>query len=338
MSLLARRPQAGYLERMIRYRDGQKLPRLAVDLKHGSIVTIGHFDGLHVGHRDILAVALQLAKDQQMPLLAIIFDPHPSVVLGAAKNLQLGGHLLLTEPEERAELMRTLGVDEVICCDFTRELSMLTAETFCQEILSGWLHMRCLCVGEGFRLGYQRQGDEREMQRLGEKYGFTNLYVPTKAALGERVSSSRIRHLLTTGRVTEANELLGMPYNIKGIVVPGDARGRELGFHTANLQTSAHRLLPLKGVYATYFDVNSKRYQSVTNIGERPTFHTEGVIHVESHLLDFSGDLYGTTATLSFVERLRDERRFADAAALKQQIADDVLQAKAIFGGKLESP
>ncbi len=310
---------------MIRYKLGETLPQVE-GLAHGSVVTVGNFDGLHLGHRMILEKTVAMAQSQGKAAVAVVFDPHPAVVLRPATVLPL-----LSTVAERYQTMTCWGVASVVCLEFTRELSLLTAREFCQKILKQWLKMELLCVGQGFRLGHKRQGDETELRGIGSEIGFQTHFLPPYVVAGAVVSSSRIRDVLLQGAVEEAATLLGHPYVIRGQVVQGEQRGRSLGFPTANLQIEANRLLPARGVYATTVTCQGQSFNAVTNVGHRPTFDKPEQLHVESYLLDFQGDLYGEQCALAFAARLRDEQTFQDPQALQQAISTDIASARAFF-------
>jgi riboflavin kinase / FMN adenylyltransferase len=301
-------------------------------------LTIGNFDGLHLGHQALLR-QLQAAAgaEQTRPVPPqtglVIFDPHPLAVLRPDQPL-----LLLTTPQERLTLAAGLGIDLGVIQTFTPELARLDARAFV-TLLVERLGMVGLVVGPDFALGHKRSGTLDQLQLLGEELGYRLHVVEPVAQGATAVRSSVIRSALQTGDVQTAAALLGRPYPVTGIVVEGDRRGRQLGIPTANLSTPPAKLLPANGVYVTRSQVTQgaevKAYASVTNLGTRPT--VDGVAQrLETHLLDFpapgqSDDLYGQTLRVEFLARLRGEERFPDLAALVAQIHADIAQARTYF-------
>lgn len=284
--------------------------------------TIGVFDGVHLGHQELLRAAADGAD-----AVLITFDPHPRCVIDTA-----GCPPLLTAPEERALLATRSGVMTTVVVPFTRELSTWTASRFCDRLLES-LPLRRLYVGPGFALGRGREGDEEFLRRYGAGHGFEVESIAPLLIEGERVSSGAIRNALQQGRVEHAAALLGRPYRLAGRVAPGDGRGRSLGFPTANLLTPPDRCVPAAGIYATWFGAGDRWFVAATSIGTRPTFAGTGVT-VEAHLLDADLDLYGTEARLDLVARLRDEIAFPSAAALVTQMQEDVRRVAQIMEGR----
>jgi riboflavin kinase/FMN adenylyltransferase len=239
---------------------------------------------------------------------------------------------LLTTPDVRRKLLFEYGVDEVCEIPFDEALSRKSPEAFVRDVLVGKLGAAVVVVGENFRFGYRASGGVEELRCFMREAGGEAYPVPVYAALGKGVSSTRIRDLLLRGEVREAAWLLGRPYLLRGEVVAGDGRGRVLGFPTANIVPEACALVPGRGVYAGYVRVGEERYEACTNIGVAPTFDRQES-KVETHILGFDRDLYGEVVSVTFVERLRPERRFAGAEELKQQVARDVAEVGRIVGG-----
>lgn len=285
--------------------------------------TIGSFDGVHRGHQAILAPLVQEAHAAGAPAVVVTFHPHPSVVL---RNLQNPHYL--THPDERAELLGQLGIDAVLTLTFTRELAALSAEEF-MRLMSQHMGLRQLWAGYDFALGRNRQGDLPMLQKIGEQLGYSVRVISEVKLEGVTISSSQIRALLGEGQVDEAAKMLGRLYSLRGPVVHGDGRGRGLGIPTANLDFWQEKIVPARGVYATWVKIGEERVQSVTNVGIRPMF--EGEPRVEAHLLDFDADLYGKTLEVEFVEYLRPEMKFESVDKLLEQIQQDVQQAREIF-------
>jgi riboflavin kinase/FMN adenylyltransferase len=286
-----------------------------------SAVALGVFDGIHLGHRAILGTAVAQARGQGLAAVACTFDPHPLEVLQPER-----APLPLTTLEERLALIAETGIDTAVLLAFTREVAAMEAEEFVRAVLLGTLRARDVVVGFNHRFGRGAAGDAGLLQRLGAALGFRAHIVAPLEVDGIPVSSSEIRTALQAGDLARAARLLGRHYSVEGEVVRGAGRGRTLGFPTANVKTD--RPLPLPaGVYACHALVERARHRAVLNLGVRPTFG-ESELLVEAHLLDFSGDLYGSRLKLTFLRRLREERRFPDVEALRRQIALDVAAAR----------
>ena len=299
------------------------LEALALD---GAWVTIGSFDGVHRGHQAIINYLVHGAHAASKPAVVVTFFPHPAVVLRG-----LPGPIYLTSDDERARLFADLGVDHVITLTFDQELASHTAQQFMQNLADA-LHLSRLIVGNDFGLGRGRQGDILTLRHLGETLGY-EVDGFTPISINEQViSSTRIRHLITQGLVSEAALLLGRWHNLTGRVVHGDGRGRTIGIPTANLSIWPERVIPARGVYATLASIHNHPVPAVTNIGLRPTFEANAALtRVESHLLDYDEDLYGMELRLDFVKFLRPEQRFPSASALLDQIHQDILNAREVL-------
>ncbi len=271
-------------------------------------VAVGTFDGVHLGHREVIA-----GSDT-----VLTFDPHPVSVVAPQHTPKL-----LTTPERKAELIASLGVQELVVIPFDADFARRTADEFIADVLVGALGAERVAIGENFRFGHKAQGDPRLLQA---DTRFATTVHPLLEVDGEIVSSSHIRGLLLAGDVGEANRMLGAPFQICGEVVHGDERGRQLGFPTANLVPEEGLACPGHGVYACLADGHA----AAVSIGVRPTFTTGRGELIEAYLLDFDGDLYGRTLCLQFLQRLRGERRFDSPDALIEQMQTDVAQARAI--------
>ena len=293
---------------------------------HNPVLALGNFDGLHRGHAKIIDRVRRRAGERGGTAAAMTFDPHPSRVIRPDK-----APALLMTTEQRLEALGRAGMQGVAVVRFTHEMSQWDPEMFVRTVLVDWLHVVEVWVGANFLFGHDRAGTFTVLRALGSRYGFRAEKIDPVRYKEFVVSSTRIRRLLAEGRVDEAGALLGHHYFIDGTVVHGAARGREIGFPTANLDTP-NELLPPAGVYATTAAVSGIEHPSVTNIGMRPTFGDVDRVHVETHLLDASRDLYGARLRLSFVQRLRDERAFADVDALRTQIDADCRAARRLFG------
>jgi riboflavin kinase / FMN adenylyltransferase len=290
------------------------------------VLALGNFDGLHRGHRKILDRVRRVAEERQATAVAMTFDPHPPRVVRPDKAPQL----LMTKSQKLEGLAR-LGVQGTVIVRFTLDMSQWEPERFVRTVLVEWLHVADVWVGASFLFGHDRSGTFSLLRMLGGRYGFNAGKIDSVRYKEFVVSSTRIRRLVAEGRMDEAGALLGHEYFIDGLVVHGDHRGRSLGCPTANLQ-SDNELLPPHGVYATTATIDGVVMPSVTNIGVRPTIDRSGLLSIETHVLDFTRDLYGSTIRVGFVRRLRDELAFESLEALRGQIAADCDRARLLFG------
>ena len=284
---------------------------------------IGNFDGIHLGHKEIIEAAKLCSRENSTRSCVITFNPHPQKVLGR-KELSL-----IFPLGWRFEMLESTGIDAVICLNFTRELSKVSAENFIKDILLERLRIKDIVVGPGFSFGHKRKGNVDLLRSMGETYGFNTVVAEVARVDDQVVSSSAIRNLVKDGEISEANRFFGYDYYIEGVVVEGERRGRKLGFPTVNLDTE-WEILPKPGVYATYIRLPDGFHESITNIGIRPTFE-ESKLTVETHIFDFNDDLYGKKVRVNFVERLRDEKRFASVDELVAQIEHDVASVREIL-------
>jgi len=288
------------------------------------VIALGNFDGLHRGHLKIIERVKRGAAEHGGTPMAMTFDPHPPRVVRPDK----APPLLMTKAQ-RLEALHRAGVQCVAVVRFTRELSEWDADTFVRKALVEWLRVSEVWVGANFLFGHGRTGTFSVLRGLGQSYGFRADKIDPVRYKDFVVSSTRIRRLVAEGRLDEAAALLGRAYYVDGAVVEGRRRGRELGFPTANLHTD-NELVPPNGVYATIMTIDGIVHGGVTNIGVRPTFG-ETSPTIETHVLDYSGNLYGQSVRLAFVQRLRDERRFEDVDALRAQIDADKRRAERLF-------
>ncbi len=288
------------------------------------VLALGNFDGLHRGHLKIIERVRRGAAEHGGTPMAMTFDPHPPRVLRPDKAPKL----LMTKAQ-RLESLHHAGISCVAVVRFTRELSEWNPETFVRTVLVDWLRVSEVWVGANFLFGHGRSGNFTVLRTLGQHYGFRADKIDPVRYKDFVVSSTRIRRLVSEGRVDEAGALLGHPYYVDGTVVAGRRRGREIGFPTANLQTD-NELIPPNGVYATTSTIDGIVHAGITNVGVRPTFD-EKELTVETHLLKYSGDLYGRRVRLGFVQRIRDERQFPDVDALREQIEADRRVADRLF-------
>ena len=293
---------------------------------HNPVLALGNFDGLHRGHMKIIDRVRQRAGERGGTPAAMTFEPHPPRVLRPDK----APSLLMTR-DQKIEALGRSGMQGVALVTFTRDLSLWDPESFVKTVLVEWLHVVEVWVGANFLFGHDRAGTYSVLRTLGMRYGFRAEKIDPVRYKDFVVSSTRVRRLVSEGRVDEAGALLGHHYFVDGEVVPGAGRGRDIGVPTANLLTS-NELVPPGGVYATLATIDGVVFPSVTNIGMRPTFGDVTTQVIETHLLNVDRDLYGRTVRLSFVQRMRDERAFPDVDALRAQIDADVRSARRLFG------
>ena len=295
-----------------------------IKVANDTAFTIGIFDGVHRGHQYLISCVVDKARENGTLSGVITFTEHPKEVLGYQNNV-----LLLTTVEERLKLLGEQGVDIILPLPFSREIAQLGAEEFLGQ-LKKYLRMRVLVMGPDSALGHDRQGDAIVLKQLAGQMGFDFIVVSPISIDGEIVSSSRIRQTLAQGDTKSANRMLGRFFSISGPVIKGRGRGRHIGFPTANIDPDPSLLLPANGVYASLVRLDGQVYPSVTNIGERPTFESEGRT-VEVHLIGFQGDLYSEMLRIDIIDRLREERKFACPDDLRDQIIRDISQAEEIL-------
>ncbi|MCT4779656.1 MULTISPECIES: bifunctional riboflavin kinase/FAD synthetase [Exiguobacterium] len=287
-----------------------------------AVIALGFFDGVHLGHQRVLQVALEKGRQLNVPVAVMTFDPHPKQVLGQGTEQVR----YITPLDRKLEKMAQLGIDRVYVIEFTITFSELSPQDFVDHYLiaAGACH-----IVAGFDYSYGRFGvGKMETLDFHSRGRFDHTTVSEHQADKEKVSSTRIRHLLASGAVSEAATLLGEPYQTKGIVIHGDARGRQIGFPTANIRPEFSYVIPKLGVYATFVHLeDGRKYPAMTNIGRRPTFYETGDVSIETHLLQFDEDLYGQELKLEWMAYLRDERAFDGIDSLKTQLAQDKINA-----------
>jgi riboflavin kinase / FMN adenylyltransferase len=301
-------------------------PDVATPRWHQPVLALGNFDGLHRGHMKIIDRVRRRAGERGGTPAAMTFDPHPSRVLRPDKAPPL-----LMTTEQKLEALGRAGMQGVAVVRFTHDLSLWGPEQFVRTVLVEWLHVAEVWVGANFLFGHDRAGTFSVLRSLGARYGFRAEKIDPVRYKEFVVSSTRIRRLVSEGRVDEAAALLGHHFFVDGTVTRGAGRGREIGVPTANLCTD-NELLPPSGVYATLLTIDGVVHPSVTNVGMRPTFGDVDRVTIETHVFDFARDLYGARLRLSFVQRLRDERAFPDVDALRAQIEADCRSAQRLFG------
>lgn len=289
-----------------------------------TVVTVGTFDGMHRGHRDVVQRLVDRAAAAGLPSLLVTFDPHPLEIVNPT-----AAPPLLTSREEKIEILAETGLDYVAVLPFTRDLAEYSAEDFVERVLRGRFRMRELLIGYDHGFGRSRAGDVNVLRSLGKRDGFdVQVVEAVEAPDGHSISSTAIRRSVAGGDLDKAADSLGRLYSVGGKVTKGDQRGRELGFPTINLVPAPRKLLPPEGVYAARVQTPRGTFGAMANLGPRPTFGDSSV-RIEAYLFDTDVDLYGAHVRLELVSRLRDTRRFPDAAALVQQIRKDETAARA---------
>jgi riboflavin kinase/FMN adenylyltransferase len=286
-------------------------------------LTIGAFDGVHLGHQHLIRSVVESAQAQGHRPALVTFFPHPSVVLGRAEPFYL------TSNEEKLEQLERLGLDVVVVVEFTQETAHTRAAQFVNSLIEN-LRMREMWIGHDFALGYKREGNMTFLQAMGVERGYTVHTIEPVLLNDQPVSSSRIRQALQAGDMQQVNVCLGRPFQLRGQVVQGARRGRKLGVPTANLSVWADHAVPRNGIYACRAHVGDATFEAVTNIGTRPTFDN-GARTVEAHLMDFEGDLYGETLALDIIEFQRPEEKYGDIEALIVQMREDIRNARNIL-------
>jgi riboflavin kinase/FMN adenylyltransferase len=293
-----------------------------------TVLTIGNYDGIYLGHQKILAMVLNRAQEIGGTSMVMSFDPHPVKVLAPERNMKL-----LTTPEEKARLLEEMGIDVLLCVKFDKEFSSMLPDDFVQDVLVDKIHVKEIIVGTEYAFGKNKKGTIDLLRRRGEKLGFGVKAVRNVLVHGRAVSSSTIRGFLQKGAVSEVTNYLGRAYSIEGTVIKGKGRGRSiLHVPTANISTPVE-IAPKEGVYAVRVGLEDIVYNGVANIGKNPTFGNAEVSY-EVHLFDFDGDLLGKNLRIYFIERIRGERTFPDAESLGKQIQDDIERGKEILSTK----
>jgi len=292
-----------------------------------TLLTIGVFDGVHLGHKHLISELKERARKQNLMSGVVTFRRHPQEMLSPKTQLPY-----LTDLEQRVSLLKNEGVEVVVTLSFTPELAKLGVREFI-GLLKEYLRMRGLVVGPDFALGKNREGDVKTLRTLGKEMNFSIAVVSPVMVNSEVISSTAIRKALADGNMMKVHNLTGRLFSLHGRVVRGTGRGRELGFPTANLGVSPGQALPADGVYATQVYISGKIYQSVTSIGTRPTFDGKERV-VEVYILDYNGNLYGRELKIDVVERLRGEERFKTVDELKKKMAEDVKQGRAILNSQ----
>ncbi len=293
----------------------------------GCVLTIGNFDGVHLGHQAVIGQLAEKAAELHLPSTLMTFEPYPQEFFNPTAALPR-----LSRFREKLLALRRFAVDRVLCLRFDERLADMSARDFVSEVLVARLGVRYLVVGDDFRFGWQREGDFQLLQEAGGQHGFQVARMHTVELAGERISSTRIRAALAQGHMALAEQMLGRPYRMCGRVVHGEKRGRDLGFPTANIDL--HRMVsPVTGVFAVeLFGVAGEPVPGVANVGVRPTV-SGAKARLEVHLFDFNGDIYGAHVHVDFLHKIRQERRFDSLQALVKQIELDIEDARRFFAG-----
>ncbi len=292
-------------------------------------LTIGNFDGVHLGHQALLADLIRLARQDNTRSVLLSFSPNPKVFFSGEKGFYL------STPGEKTALLSRLGIDDVLIIAFERKLANMAATDFMAE-LTRRINLKGLVVGEDFVFGHNRQGTTEVLAEFCGKHGIPFVVFPELMMDGEPVSSTRIRRALNDGKVDEARRLLGRPYAMCAKVISGEQIGKSIGVPTANLELDPDKFLPKSGVYATIAHLREKDYPAVTNVGVRPTFSEQEIVSVETLILDFNDDIYGEELRVEFIQCLRPEQKFDSVQALTQQIEKDKLITRRIFENGLK--
>jgi len=293
----------------------------------GRTIVPGTFDGVHLGHLFLLDKAKKIAAGTLLTVLT--FHPHPLIFLGEKRE-----DFLLTTPEEKVELLKSAGVEEIITLTFDSELRDMTADRFFREILIEMLSAKKIVVGEDFRFGKGREGDVEKLLNLGKSYNVEVFICPFFRISGEEVKSERIRNLLKMGEVKRANEMLGRFYSLRGIVIRGKGLGRKIGYPTANLEVVKEKLLPAKGIYAVRGKIKGEIHDAICYIGDSPTVSEGSKLSVEVHIFGMDRELVGEELEVFFIERIREERQFPSLEELANQIEKDIKEAQRILFAK----
>lgn len=283
------------------------------------VVTVGTFDGVHLGHQAIFSEMIREAQENDGETVVVTFHPHPRLVVSKDHD----GLKFINTMERKIDLLDNFGIDHLIIVSFTRDFSKLTSEEFIRTYIVESIRARKLIIGYDHHFGKGRSGNFDELIKISKKYKFEVAQVAAQYYNGQAVSSTKIRNALNEGNISLANRMLGYTYSITGKVIEGNRIGRSIGFPTANLEIENHyKLVAAGGVYACKVAYNGQEYKGMANIGYRPTLPGHDYA-IEVHIFDFEEDLYGKTITLKFIERIRDEHKFKDLDALKAQLARD---------------
>lgn len=295
---------------------------------NNAVITIGTFDGVHLGHLTILQQVVAHAKELGGESIVLTFEPHPRKLLFPDQPIKI-----ITPLEKKIKLITQAGIDHVFVVPFTPSFAALSADAYIKDFLVKNLQPKGIVIGYDHQFGHDRAGNIKLLQAYENELGFRVYEIPAKQIEDAAVSSTKIRNSLAAGNVTDANKMLGRQYSLKGTVVSGAQLGRTLGFPTANVKPAdAEQIIPGNGVYAIKAIVGAETFYGMMNIGIRPTVSNELSLHIEAHLFDFNKDIYNQAIEIVFAERLRDEQRFPSLEALKEQLGNDGIHARRALG------
>ncbi len=300
--------------------------RSEIEKKKKSVVTVGSFDGLHLGHVKILDALKSIAEEKDADSFVVTFEPHPRSALTQDSEVSI-----LTSLDEKKWIIEKAGIENLMVIHFTREFSQLTSEEFIKKFVLEKLNASHMVIGHDHKFGRDRLGDENKLREIGNQLGFGVTAVAAECLQNETISSSKIRSFLYCGELDKANQFLGRYYSIFGIVVKGSQRGRTLGFPTANVQVDEpKKAIPQNGVYVVRCTLSTQYYYGVMNIGFRPTFENKHELVAEVNILEFNRDIYGEKIKVEFIKRLRDEKKFESKNELVAQIEKDKREAESV--------
>lgn len=286
---------------------------------NNTVLTLGTFDGIHLGHQEIIKRVVECSERENLRNTVITFRPHPRKVINPELNIKL-----LTTSEEQIEIFEKLGVENLLIINFTKEFSELSPEKFLEDYLISKIGLKKIVIGYDHHFGKARGGDINLLKAMSEKFKFEILQIEPYLINDEPVSSTKIRIALENGDIEKANSMLGRYYSFSGVVVEGDKRGRELGYPTANIKlNNSEKLLPQVGIYAVLVEMDNKVYKALLSIGKRPTFYDDGEIVPEVYIYDFNSDIYGKELKINLISRLRGEEKFKSADELITQMNID---------------
>ncbi len=295
--------------------------------EHDYALAIGNFDGVHLGHQFVLNKLVDISKSRKLKSILLTFNPHPREILNPAD------FKLLSSYEDKKKVIGSLGMDFYIEMAFNRDFSTLTPIEFLNQYIFVGKNLSFILLGHDFSFGSNKSGGKQELEKyIKEK----NLEVEVESSISYKVSdsvisSSQIRELISKGQLLKVNEMLGRSFSLSGVIVKGDGRGRKIGFPTANIELPENQLIPKNGVYISRVKCSDRTYQSITNVGTKPTFKDSQEAIVESHILDFDENIYGEVLEVSFISRIRDEKKFESVNRLVEQINRDILEVKKYF-------
>lgn len=288
---------------------------------YGCALTIGKFDGVHKGHQAVLSKLIDKARGLGVPSAVMVFEPQPEEIFAPER-----APARLSRLRDKYEALKRLGIDRLLCVKFSREFAAQSPQAFVHDLLIAKLGVKFLVVGDDFKFGFQRAGDFGYLKRAAVEFGFEVVSTQSFRLDNNRISSTAVRIALSAGNFATASSMIGKPYTISGKVVHGEKNGRTIGFPTANVLLKRHNT-PLHGVFAVKVNIDTGVYSGVANLGSRPTLNGQQ-LQLETHLFDYTGDLYGKRIQVEFIAKIRDEAKFESFAELKQQIELDAKQAK----------